>query len=159
MKAGRDEEALAAYDKSLTESREKDVAQKKLQLERDMKRKKDEAYLNPELSAEHRTKGNEHFTAQRYPEAIAEYTESIKRNPKDSAPYGNRAAAYIKLGELPSALKDCEKAIELKPDYCFVLANISRSVVFLMCMWPVNSTCIHAKGSHPSSHERVSQGH
>lgn len=50
-------------------------------------------------------KGNDHFKANEFPEAKKEYDEAIRRNPKDARLYANRAAALMKVLELPGALK------------------------------------------------------
>ena len=55
------------------------------------------AYINPEKAEEHRQKGNEFYKAAEYPNAIKEYDEGIKRDPKSVALYSNRCATYIKL--------------------------------------------------------------
>lgn len=57
------------------------------------------------FSFQHRAAGNTHFKENRFPEAKKEYDEAIRRNPRDPLLYANRAAALIKLMELPMALK------------------------------------------------------
>ena len=53
----------------------------------------------------------------KYPEAVEQYTEALRRNPSDARVYSNRAACYTKLGALPDALKDADKAIDLDPSF------------------------------------------
>jgi len=76
-------------------------------------RKEDEdlAYINPVIAEEHRQKGNELFKEGKYPLAIKEYDEGIRRDPKAIAIYSNRCATYIKLVEFNTALKDADKCL------------------------------------------------
>jgi len=86
-----------------------------------------QAYINPQLSAEEREKGNALFKSGDFAGAVKTYSEAIKRDPSDARGYNNRAAAYTKLAALPEALKDAEEAIKLDPK--FVKAHIRRSMV------------------------------
>ena len=45
-----------------------------------------------------------------YEAALADYTESIRLNPKRAENYGKRSAAYRRLGEKAKAKADCDKA-------------------------------------------------
>lgn len=67
--------------------------------------------MDPEIAEEHRKKGNEYFEDAKYPAAVKEYTEGLRRDPKSKAIYSNRCAAYIKLIEFNYALKDAEMCI------------------------------------------------
>ena len=82
-----------------------------------MREKEAKEYLNPEMAEEHRLKGNDFFKEANYPKAIEQYNEGLKRNPKSVAILSNRAAAFIKLMEFNTALKDADKCIELDPAF------------------------------------------
>mmetsp|Transcript_27113 Transcript_27113/g.75786 ORF Transcript_27113/g.75786 Transcript_27113/m.75786 type:complete len:557 (-) Transcript_27113:51-1721(-) len=117
MRLKRYGEAIEVLKKSLTEHRTAPVLKDLQQAEKLHKKAEAEAYFNPELAQEAKQRGNEFFKKQQYPEAVKEYTEAIKRNPKDPALYSNRAAAYTKLMAYTEALKDGDKCIELDPTF------------------------------------------
>ena len=47
--------------------------------------------------------------------ATADYTESLKRDPKDPRIYMARAAVYVRLKMYPEALEDRQQAVQLDP--------------------------------------------
>jgi len=111
------DEAIEAYSKSLTESSTAQTLQSLRKVEK-LKRERDAInYIDPEKAQEEREKGNELFKQQKFPEAIAAYTEAIRRNPKDHVLFSNRAAAYTKLGEFNYAVKDCDQSLALNPNF------------------------------------------
>jgi stress-induced-phosphoprotein 1 len=84
------------------------------------KEKKEEAakaYLDAGLAEEHRVKGNELFKEGKFPQALKEYEEGLRRDPNSVAIYSNRCATYIKLMEFVIGLKDADKCIELDPKF------------------------------------------
>jgi tetratricopeptide (TPR) repeat protein len=44
-------------------------------------------------------------------------TVAIRRNPTDPVLYTNRSITYQKLWEFNKAIEDCDKAIELNPNF------------------------------------------
>lgn len=52
----------------------------------------------------------------------------LKRAPDDPRGYSNRAAAFIKLFEFPSALEDCDMAV--KKDPTFIRAYIRKAQAY-----------------------------
>merc|ERR1712046_311556 len=75
------------------------------------------AYVSPEMAETCRQEGNELFKAGKYAEALAKYSEAMKRDPKNHVPYSNRAACYQKLMEWQLALKDADKCVEMEPTF------------------------------------------
>lgn len=120
--------AVDYYNKSLREHRTPDVVSKVRAAE---KRKIDEArqaYLDPAKAEEAREEGNKKFKESDWPGAVAAYSEMIKRAPDDPRGYSNRAAAFIKLLEFPSALDDCDTAIKKDPK--FIRAYIRKAQAY-----------------------------
>lgn len=110
-------EALKAFDDALFEHRSPDILKEKNTVKKRILEKKSQEYIDPEKSNEAKDKGNAVFKDGKYAEAIEWYTEAIKRNPQNHVPYSNRAAAYTKLLEFGLAEADCNKCIEIKPDF------------------------------------------
>lgn len=126
-KKGEITSAIKYLEKSLTEHRTPDVLNKLRQIEKEKAEADRKAYINPEISAEERERGNALFKAGDFAGAVSAYSEAIRRDPSDPRGYNNRATAYTKLVALPEALKDAEFAIDLDPK--FVKAHIRKATV------------------------------
>jgi stress-induced-phosphoprotein 1 len=123
QKLSRHDEAIPLFKKALIEHRNPDTLSKLDACEKEKKKMDIEAYINPELGAAAKEEGNAFFKADKFPEAVASYTEAIKRNPTEHTAYSNRAAAYLKLGAYNDALEDCEKCLAIKPDFIRAIAR------------------------------------
>lgn len=111
------DKAIELYEAALLENKDHGI---KMSLQKAMKLKKDKEakdYINPEIAEEHRLKGNELFKEGKYPLALKEYDEGLRRDPKSIAIYSNRCATYQKLMEFNTALKDADKCIEMDPKF------------------------------------------
>lgn len=73
----------------------------------------DDAWGSPDLLK----KGDTAFSNGMYTEAVKLYTVVIEHDPKTPLLYSKRAAAYISLRQMSSALRDFGKALELDPSY------------------------------------------
>ena len=125
-KAGSYAEAIELYQSALRENRNADTLKKLNACEREKKESETAAYINPELSLEAKTRGNDLFKSNKYPEAIKEYSEAIKRNPKEHTTHSNRAAAYMKLGAYDDAVKDCETCLSLEPTFTKAVIRLAH---------------------------------
>eukprot|EP00198_Chlamydomonas_reinhardtii_P004839 XP_001694175.1 predicted protein [Chlamydomonas reinhardtii] len=69
------------------------------------------------LSGQEKAKGNEHFRAKEYVEAVELYTLALglRGAAGDAALFANRAAAYVKLSMWDCAETDCSAALEADP--------------------------------------------
>ena len=70
-----------------------------------------------ETAKDWKDKGNGLVKEKKYKEALDCYSKAIEYNPKEPILYSNRSAMHSNLSEFELALKDAEKAMELKPDY------------------------------------------
>eukprot|EP00879_Flechtneria_rotunda_P009158 GHRR01009588.1.p1 GENE.GHRR01009588.1~~GHRR01009588.1.p1 ORF type:complete len:493 (+),score=199.13 GHRR01009588.1:1014-2492(+) len=121
-KLGRLEDAVVAYNKSLTEHRTADTLKRLNEAEKALKERKEQEYINMDISSQEKELGNTAFKEARYPEAVQHYQEALKRGPPSVNPeahklYSNLAASYTKLGAYPEGLKAADKCIELAPDF------------------------------------------
>ena len=117
LKKGDYEKAKYCFEKSLTEHRTPETRARLSEVEKVIQEEKKKAYINPAVSLEEKSKGNECFQKGDYATAVKHYNEAIARNPGDSKIYSNRAACYQKLAEFGLALKDCEECIRLDPNF------------------------------------------
>jgi tetratricopeptide (TPR) repeat protein len=65
-----------------------------------------EALKYSQGSAEYKVRGDVYMGLGKYKEAVADYTDAIKRGAPDALLYKMRAAAYDKLGETKLAQQD-----------------------------------------------------
>lgn len=121
------QKGLDLYSKSLLENNDSKVKEEMKKVEKSIKEQEAKAYINPEVAEQHRAAGNEWYGQGKFPEAIKEYDEAIKRNPTDAKLYANRATALMKLMEYPTALKDIDRCLELDPVY--VKAYAKKGVI------------------------------
>lgn len=83
--------------------------------------------LDPVKAEELRKAGNDLFEKGDYPSAVKTYTEGLRCDPNNKAIFSNRCAAYIKLFEFPTALKDAEKCLQIDP--LFVKAHWRKGTI------------------------------
>lgn len=76
---------------------------------------------------EHKAQGNEFYKLGRYNLAIASYSKAINQDPSNAAYAGNRAAAYMLIGEFQKALSDSILANSLAPDVPKTLTRIQQA--------------------------------
>lgn len=117
LQMGKVDESIEHYQKALLENNDHGIKMSLTKAQNIKKEQDAKAYINPEIAEQHREKGNELFKDGKFPDAIKEYNEGLKRNPDSVSLYSNRCAAYIKLMEINTALKDADKCIELDPTF------------------------------------------
>uniref|UniRef100_A0A0E0D6L5 STI1 domain-containing protein n=1 Tax=Oryza meridionalis TaxID=40149 RepID=A0A0E0D6L5_9ORYZ len=69
------------------------------------------------MADEAKAKGNAAFSAGRFEEAAAHFTDAIALAPDSHVLYSNRSAAYASLHRYPEALADAERTVALRPDW------------------------------------------
>lgn len=109
--------AIQAYGKAQMEKYDKAIERKIKNLELEQKKLLQQQYINPELGAEAKERGNTAFREGNFPLAIQEYEEACKRDPKNAAYHNNLAAAYLKMGVFNDAKREVELSLELDRTY------------------------------------------
>lgn len=98
--------------------------------------------------------GNECLEKENYMQAIDQYTRAIELNPKYSVLYLNRATALMRrkyLGDVYSALKDCQTALELDPHYIKAHFRMARALLELNQL-TMSNQCLQELKRRFSSH-------
>mmetsp|Transcript_20153 Transcript_20153/g.20252 ORF Transcript_20153/g.20252 Transcript_20153/m.20252 type:complete len:558 (+) Transcript_20153:129-1802(+) len=109
--------AMEFYGKAQMEEFDKNIERKMKNLELDLKKKKAQAYINPEEGLAAKERGNTAFREGKFADAIKEYEEAVKRDPKNAAYHNNLAAALLKVGNFNGAKAEVEKAIDIDQNY------------------------------------------
>ncbi|MES1908603.1 MAG: hypothetical protein MHM6MM_001506 [Cercozoa sp. M6MM] len=125
------EGALELYERSYLEHKDEKLTRQTLKLKRQLRQKQAEAYLDPAKAEEHKKQGNKLMLDGKYPAAIEQYSEAIKRDPKNHKLYTNRAAAYSKVMDWGKAMDDCDEAIKLEPTWVKAYIRKGRILHFL----------------------------
>jgi len=125
QKMGDLTKAVEYFQRSLTEHRTPDILAKLRAAEKEKIQKDRDEYLDPGKAEEARVLGNDKFKTAEWPAAVEAYTEMIKRAPDDPRGYSNRAAALQKLLSFPDAVRDCDAALKLDPN--FMRAHIRKA--------------------------------
>ncbi|KAJ8602796.1 hypothetical protein CTAYLR_002605 [Chrysophaeum taylorii] len=123
--------ALEFYRSAQVEHFTKDTERTIKLMELEMRKAKALAYVDPEKAIEAKEKGNVAFRGGDFPTAIREYEEAVKRDPKNPSYYNNLAAALSKIGDFQGAKQNCDKALEIDPNYVKAICK-RADIEFLM---------------------------
>jgi stress-induced-phosphoprotein 1 len=118
--------AIEFYEKAQTESFSDPIERKIRELKRTLEEEAARAYLDKDKAIEAKEAGNAAFKAGDFPEAIAQYSEAIKRDPENAVYWNNRATARCKIMDFGGAMTDCETAMKLDPTYLKSYARKAR---------------------------------
>lgn len=123
--------AIEWYQKAQLENFDKATERKikNMELERVKKARAD--YINPELGLAAKERGNDNFREGKFPEAIKEYEDCIKRDPTNAPFRNNLAAAYLKMGLFNDAKREVEKSLDIDPKYVKAWAKKGDIEVFM----------------------------
>lgn len=117
QKKGEFEKAIQSWEDAQLEHFDKGTQRllKNLQLE---KKKRDTlAYQDDDKAEEAKQRGNDHFRAKQWGDAVKEYEEAVKRAPKIAPIRNNLSAALCKVMDFNGAKRHIEEALELDPKY------------------------------------------
>ncbi len=135
-KAGRYEEAIAAWKKALELNPESDKAQNNLGLLLMGAGKAEEAVphfektlaINPEYPAAHSNLGVALAGTGKFDEAAAEFDKALVMDPNSAEAHNNLGQILARKGDLDSAIAHFGKALAADPDSSSVRANLSHAL-------------------------------
>lgn len=131
IKKGDPGTAIEWYTKSQLENYDKAIERKIKNLELEKRKADKEAYINPALGLEAKERGNTCFREGKFPDAIKEYEEAIKRDPTNAPFRNNLAAAYLKMGLFNDAKREVEKSLDIDKTYVKAWAKKGDIEVFM----------------------------
>jgi len=98
-----------------------------------------------ELAQNYKEDGVYNFKYKNYRIAIKAFTEGLKQKCKDqelnAQLYNNRAAAHAHLENYRSAIKDCDDAVKIKPDYLKAIVRAAQCATKIASWDEVISWC------------------
>lgn len=117
QKKGDFEKAISTWQDAQLEYFDKATERLLRNLQLEKKKRDTLAYQDDEKAEEAKQRGNDHFRAKRWPEAVAEYEEAVKRAPKKAPIRNNLSAALCKIMDFNGAKRHIEEALDLDPKY------------------------------------------
>ncbi len=116
-KAGEFDLAVEYYKCAQVENYTKEIERLIKNTDLEGKKKLAAAYVDPEKALEAKERGNDHFRAGRWKEAILEYEDAVKRDPQSAVYRNNLGSALAKVADFNGAKAAVDKALELDPRY------------------------------------------
>ncbi|XP_066453033.1 tetratricopeptide repeat protein 32 isoform X2 [Eleutherodactylus coqui] len=81
-----------------------------------------------ELSTAYNNRGQIKYFRVDFYEAMDDYTDAIRVNPKFEVPYYNRGVILYRLGFFDEAIKDFQKVLELNPKFEDARISLQQSI-------------------------------
>jgi tetratricopeptide (TPR) repeat protein len=78
--------------------------------------------LDPRLVAAYRNRGAAYFIGESYDKALPDYEAAIRLQPNEPRGYADRCSVRVMTGQPKDAKADCDKALDLDPQYGPALA-------------------------------------
>ncbi|CAD8163405.1 unnamed protein product [Paramecium octaurelia] len=97
--------------------------------------------------------GNKAFLNSEYDKAIALYTKAIQIE-ENPIYFNNRSQAYFYLDDLELALQDCNRALQLNPNYFKALSNKAQ-ILYEMGYIQDAIQCLESSNHHTSEIEKL----
>mmetsp|Transcript_18879 Transcript_18879/g.39281 ORF Transcript_18879/g.39281 Transcript_18879/m.39281 type:complete len:572 (+) Transcript_18879:36-1751(+) len=117
QKKGDLSEAIESFKAAQLEHHSKDTQRLLKNLELEKKKADKLKYQDPEKAEEAKQRGNDLFRQKKWGEAVIEYEDAVKRNPKDAPIRNNLAAALCKIMDFNAAKANIDEALALDPKY------------------------------------------